>query len=58
MKRAYEPVSLENLWWVKPHSLSSRDDLKMTDEQVAIKEAMRKTWKAADGRLRLSWVKH
>jgi len=39
-KKAYEPVGLENLWWVKPHSLSSLDDLKMLDEQVAIKEAM------------------
>jgi len=35
-KRAHEPVSLENLWWVKPHCLTSWDDLKMTDEQVAM----------------------
>ena len=39
-KMAYEPVRLNNLWWVKPHSLSSLDDLKMLDEDTAIKEAM------------------
>jgi len=39
-KRAYDPITLENLWWVKPHSLSCLDDLKMLDEEVATKEAM------------------
>jgi len=39
-KLAHEPVSLENLYWVKPHCLSHVDDMKLTDEQLAIKEAM------------------
>jgi len=39
-KLAHEPVSLENLYWVKPHCLSHVDNMKLTDEQLAIKEAM------------------
>ena len=39
-KLAHELVSLENLYWVKPHCLSHMDNMKLTDEQLAIKEAM------------------
>ena len=39
-KLAHELVSLENLYWVKPHCLSHVDNMKLTDEQLAIKEAM------------------
>jgi phosphotriesterase-related protein len=36
---AYKPVSLENLSWVRLHPLNNLDNLKLTDEQLAIKEA-------------------
>lgn len=34
-EKAYEPVIMKNLWWVKPRYLTSRGNLKMIDEQVA-----------------------
>ncbi len=38
---AHQPVSLENLWWIRTHILtSSVDDLQQLDEQLAIKEAL------------------
>ena len=39
-KMAHEPVGLENRWWVTSNPLNHADNLKLTDEQVAIKEAM------------------
>jgi phosphotriesterase-related protein len=39
--RAYEPVSLENLGWVRYHPYNSRDNWIMLDEDVAIGELMR-----------------
>jgi phosphotriesterase-related protein len=39
-KMAHEPVSLDNLYWVKLHRLQSIDDMRLKDEQLAIKEAM------------------
>jgi phosphotriesterase-related protein len=39
-KLAHEPVRLENLYWVKPHCQSNVDNMKLTDIQLAIKEAM------------------
>lgn len=34
-----EPVSLENLWWVRQNWTSSIDNLRLYDEELAIKEA-------------------
>jgi len=36
---AHQPVSLENLYWVRYHPLSSPDNLRQLDEQVAVEEA-------------------
>ena len=37
---AHQPVSLENLWWIRAHFMSNVDDQQLLDEQLAIKEAM------------------
>jgi phosphotriesterase-related protein len=37
---AHEPVSLENLWWVRSHCVTNLDNITMGDEQLAIKEAL------------------
>ena len=37
--RAHEPVSLENLGWVRYHWNRNRDNLLLTDEETAIREA-------------------
>ena len=39
-KLAHEPVKMDTLYWVKTHHMSHVDDLKLMDEQTAIKEAM------------------
>ena len=39
-KMAKEPLKLENLWWIKTHSYNSLDNLKLQDEELAIKEAL------------------
>lgn len=36
-----QPVSLDNLWWVRYHLFQNRDDLLLLDEQEAIDEIMR-----------------
>ena len=38
---AHQPVSLENLGWVRYHFLSTRDNIRLQDEQMAISEALR-----------------
>ena len=38
---AYQPVSLENLWWVRHHVLSNLDTMQLLDVQVAISEVLR-----------------
>ena len=45
---AHQPVTLENLYWVKRHLLGHLDDLQMLDEQVAIKEALLYKWAGGD----------
>lgn len=45
---AYQPVSLENLGWVRYHPQNSLDNMKLTDEQLAIKESLR--YKNAGGK--------
>ncbi|KKK80255.1 hypothetical protein LCGC14_2825310, partial [marine sediment metagenome] len=37
---AHQPVTLENLYWVRLHRETSVDNLKLADEQLAIKEAL------------------
>jgi phosphotriesterase-related protein len=44
---AYQPVQLENLWWVRLHPINNLDNLRYTDEQLAIKEGAR--YKLAGG---------
>ena len=39
-KKAYQPVRVENLYWIKLHCMSNLDNMKLDDEQLAIKEAM------------------
>jgi len=39
-KLAYESVRIENLGWIKTHRMNNIDDLRLTDESVAIEEAM------------------
>ena len=37
---AHEPIRLDNLYWVKTHPAGHADNVKLMDEQVAIKEAL------------------
>jgi phosphotriesterase-related protein len=45
---AHQPITLENLYWVKRHLLGHLDDLLLLDEQVAIKEALLYKWAGGD----------
>ena len=38
---AYQPVSLDNLGWVRYHPTSNLDNIILQDEEVAIKETLR-----------------
>ncbi len=38
--RAHEPVILENFYWVKLHRFNNTDNLRLTEEQPAVKEAL------------------
>ena len=38
---AHQPVSLENLGWIRYHFLNNLDNLRLGDEQLAISEALR-----------------
>ncbi len=38
---AYQPVSIENLGWVRYHPYNNRDNLVMLDKEVAVKELTR-----------------
>lgn len=38
---AHEPVSLDNLYWVRYHTRESLDELKLSDENVAVHELSR-----------------
>ena len=44
---AYQPVTLENLYWVQLNKFSNIDNLRLCDEQLAIKEAL--LYKTAGG---------
>ena len=45
---AHQPVTLENLHWVRVNRFSNVDNLQLTDEQVAIKEALLYKWAGGD----------
>ena len=45
---AHQPVTLENLYWVRTHIPNNADNLKLTDEQLAIKEALLYKWAGGD----------
>lgn len=47
MQLAYQPVSLENRWWVSYHHLGNLDDTVLEDREVAIREAL--SYKCAGG---------
>jgi len=38
---ARQPVSLDNLWWVRAHSAGNIDNMRQTDEQLAVSELLR-----------------
>lgn len=40
-KMAHEPITLENLWWVRPNMFTCLDNIRMIDEDLAIKETTR-----------------
>lgn len=40
-RMAYEPVSIENLYWIHTHLMGNKDDLLMNNEELAIDEVMR-----------------
>ena len=40
-RMAYAPVSIENLGWIYTHLMGNKDDLNMSDEELAIDEVMR-----------------
>jgi len=37
---AHQPVGIDNLWWVRLNESKNLDNLKLTDEKMAIKEAL------------------
>jgi len=40
-KLAYEPVAMEQLWWIWQHPFCNLDNLRLVDEQLVITELMR-----------------
>ncbi len=50
----HQPITLENLYWVKLHRENNADNLKLTDEQLAIKEALLYKWARGDTIVELS----
>ena len=51
---AYQPVTLENLYWVQSHFFNSAANMTLLDEQVAIKEALLYKWAGGDTIVELS----
>jgi len=37
---AYQPVQLENLWWVRLHPINNLDNMRFADEKLAVKESL------------------
>jgi phosphotriesterase-related protein len=38
-RMAHEPIKMENLWWLRGHSVLSLDNTNLTNEELAVKEA-------------------
>ncbi len=53
-KLAHQPITLENLYWVRLHRSNSAGNLNLTDEQLAIKEALLYKWAGGDTIVELS----
>jgi len=53
-KLAHQPITLENLYWVRLNRSNNLDNLKLTDEQLAIKEALLYKWAGGDTIVELS----
>ncbi len=53
-KLAHQPITLENFYWVMLHRSNNLDNLKLTDEQLAIKEALLYKWAGGDTIVELS----
>ena len=47
-KLVHEPLTLENLYWVKLHRENNADNLNLTDEQLVIKEVLLYKWAGGD----------
>ncbi|MCK9356740.1 MAG: TatD family hydrolase [Dehalococcoidia bacterium] len=47
-RKALEPVSFQNIGWVRYHPLLNKDNLELTDESLALEEALR--FREAGGR--------
>jgi len=53
---AHEPVNLNNLWWVRSHTTMNADNIKLTDERLAIKEVLSFKWEGGNSLVELSSV--
>ncbi|MFC1984719.1 phosphotriesterase-related protein, partial [Chloroflexota bacterium] len=51
---AHEPISLENLSWIQIHSHNNWDNMRLTDEKLAIKEVLLYRWAGGDTIVELS----
>ncbi|MFC1984746.1 phosphotriesterase [Chloroflexota bacterium] len=45
---AHEPISLENLSWIRLHPSDHVDNIRLTDEKLAVKEALLYKWTGGD----------
>ncbi|MFC1938763.1 phosphotriesterase [Chloroflexota bacterium] len=52
----HKPVSLEILWWLRQHYFSNLDDMRFTDEDLAIKDALLYKWAGGSTIVELSNV--
>jgi phosphotriesterase-related protein len=53
---AHEPIRLDNLWWVRTHSIYHADNVKLNDEDLAVKEACLYKWEGGHSIVELSSV--
>jgi phosphotriesterase-related protein len=40
-KMAHEPIKMENMWWIRPNMFTCLDNIRLIDEDLAIKETTR-----------------
>jgi len=53
---AHEPIRMDNLWWVRSHTTVNTDNIKLNDEQLAIKEALLYKWEGGNSIVELSSI--